>query len=91
MSDGQYEELLRFVIGLSEEQREYEIRFEALRVLLLARGVISNADFEASLAELKKIGGAAFEEGLESFQRAEKDRQLERLREMLRRHEGTKQ
>jgi len=91
MTDKDFEDLLRFVFRLSEEQREYEVRFEALRVLLEAKGSISNAEFETSLAALVKVGDDGFRAGQEAYQRAEKDRQLERLRDMLRNYEGTKQ
>lgn len=79
------------MVRLREEQRDYELRFEALRVLLEARGKITHADFEISLAEMTKLGAEAFQAGLEAYQQGEKERQLERLRDMLRRHEGTKQ
>lgn len=81
----------RLVFRVSEQQREDELRFEALRVLLEQRGLISHADFETALAEVMQMGKEAFEASQEAYLQAEQERQRERLLEMLRRHEGTKQ
>jgi hypothetical protein len=43
MIDEQFEELRSFVFRLSEEHREYQMRFEALPVLLVELGVISRS------------------------------------------------
>lgn len=92
------DELTQFARRLSEKLREYEMRFEALRILLLQRGTISQPDFETSLAELAKMGDEAYQEELEALHQQEEAsrleelaRRIELLRERLQKHEGTKQ
>lgn len=91
MTEKEFDDLRRFVFRLNEELREYEIRFEALRVLLEKQGAISHADFDAALAEMTKLDQSAFDSSLEVSHQEEKARRLESLRDLLRRHEGTKQ